>query len=387
MSLPTFHHAPVLVLDTNILRANPFPGATIWQRLAAGIRSGQLHVVIPEVVLRESARHRRQQMNKDREELRTAVATINRKLGPSRADSSLFRVPDTASVEAVLGEFSQADAERELRHEIVRAGFVVAPIPKVTQDEMLTWSLSGEPPFDNSDKGYRDALTWFCFCDVARDRRFLASEVILVSSDNDFGPQAISGVATFHAKLHQHLIDLLLIDRVFIAKKVDHVLGLLPKSVSHETLSDADRQLLLSTAVKYRCTAMAGQPLFWETADAGTEGWVENLELPSEIETLTFRTVTPALDSIVVGSAESYEDQTEVGSLIVQAGVAYDGFIYKHELKDVVDKVDVLDSDWNDQMMHVGSQFTARMDFSYVLLQREIQGVDLNRISAIEDRS
>ncbi len=296
----------------------------------------------------------------------------------------MFIVPESAAVDAALAEFTQAEAEQELREEIAELGFTAAPLSMVSQDEMLNWSLSSEPPFDNSDKGYRDALTWFSFCDVAREHRHTGHEVILVSADNDFGPAAVDGAATFHARLQRHLVEQDLDQGVSIFKSVDPVLRRLPKLAIRETLTDSERGEILFAAVEDQCLAMADQPLFWETADMEVEGWVDDLELPSVIETLTFRSVTPQLTTLSVDPAENYEDGTEVGTVMVTATAEYDGFIYKHELEDVADKVDVLDGDWNDQLMHVGGSFTAEIEFSYVLMRSGVEGMDLKRIQAIE---
>lgn len=49
----------------------------------------------------------------------------------------------------------------------------------------MDWSLSEHPPFDATDKGYRDALIWATVCEVAESAS-VGSTTVFITEDRDF---------------------------------------------------------------------------------------------------------------------------------------------------------------------------------------------------------
>jgi hypothetical protein len=136
-----------VVLDANLLVAN-FRSGNAFKLLLEGARTEQLVLVIPELVIREAA-------NKHREE----AAAKSRDL--EKAASGLDRLGVKVDLpEAVSATASTVGYEHRLRRTLREVNAVIAALPAVPHDKLLTKALDRRKPFAGSDAGYRDALLW-----------------------------------------------------------------------------------------------------------------------------------------------------------------------------------------------------------------------------------
>lgn len=161
------HRIPVVVLDTNLLQSDWMMQGLAMRVLRFMSWHDYLTVVIPAVVVEEIvANHER---NK-----RAAVSTLKRMNIERRRDGLpvVQSVQEPVDYRAFLGEFLSEAV----------SGWSVADWPSISHADMTGWSLAGEPPFDATDRGYRDALVW----ETARELAEQGGRVILASNDHDF---------------------------------------------------------------------------------------------------------------------------------------------------------------------------------------------------------
>jgi hypothetical protein len=72
-----------------------------------------------------------------------------------------------------------ADESERLRQEVLWNAGEIHAVPNVDHADLVRRSLERRPPFDSSDKGYRDALLWHIVLDLVRQ----GSDVVLASND------------------------------------------------------------------------------------------------------------------------------------------------------------------------------------------------------------
>lgn len=167
LRLPAAQLPTVVVLDTNVLQAD-------WMMRGLAIRvlrfmswHNYLTVVIPTVVLEEIV------SNHDRQKraAQTALAKLNRER--HRDGLPVVReVADPVDYRTYINEFMD---------EVV-SSWELAPYPAVQHEEIVKHSLSGSPPFDATDRGYRDFLVWETVRELAAQGR----HVVFASNDGDF---------------------------------------------------------------------------------------------------------------------------------------------------------------------------------------------------------
>lgn len=173
-----------VVLDASpLLDDRPLKKATTTGLLGAAKRE-ELIVVIPRVVVEEVVNAARGSFEKADRETEKANHILRQQLPEP---------PQAAKLD--VGELTKAF--REHFEGTLRAYDVeIAEHADVSHDEIVKRDLAKRKPFDESGRGYRDALIW----DVLKN--IDADEVIFVTSNtNDFCD------STDHARLHEDLRD------------------------------------------------------------------------------------------------------------------------------------------------------------------------------------
>src|SRR5205823_5922677 len=106
--------------------------------------------------------------------------------------------------------------------ELIQMRATIRPVPaSLDHDTLVNWSLWEHPPFDSTDKGYRDALIWATVRDAAEEAE-PGRIIVFITHDNDCcdGKQAI-----LHPKLVQDLARVTA-NTVSIARTIDDAIAL-----------------------------------------------------------------------------------------------------------------------------------------------------------------
>ena len=169
-----------VVLDTNIIFSDfHFKGAKI-KNLCESIKSTGNTVYIPEVVIDES-------INKYREELQSGKVKIERGL------SDVYRLTgkdiyDPSIVDTFISNEIKNYA-KNIREQIKKLGIKTIPYPTITHEELVMRDLARKRPFQESGKGYRDALIWMSvlsICERTSDIFYEPKLAFITKNHNDF---------------------------------------------------------------------------------------------------------------------------------------------------------------------------------------------------------
>jgi predicted nucleic acid-binding protein len=165
---------PRILLDTNVLVAN-FRPSNAFGLLLEGARSEQIELVVPELVLQEAAVKYRENVGARVAELEKSIARLKR----VDVEVSISNVPDPGALAVRY--------EAELRRSLKAAGAIVASLPAVGHDQLLSRALARRKPFKAGGAGYRDALIWETVLEQVRVSRSL---VFCTMDVSDFGDRA-----------------------------------------------------------------------------------------------------------------------------------------------------------------------------------------------------
>lgn len=160
-----------VLVDTNILggkKGRPL-GSNDMQQLLDETRRGNLVLVVPEIVLRESANLW--------SELVIAKASIYKGARETLVEASLVEAEDAVRVERAK---VRGGEEARLRQVLEEAGARVAALPALGQERVVERALRREQPFDKKGRdGYRDVILWETLLELARED----DPIVFVSND------------------------------------------------------------------------------------------------------------------------------------------------------------------------------------------------------------
>ncbi len=378
---------PLLVIDTNIIRSDPNFGSAQWQGLVAAVEAEEVDVAVPEVVVRESARHMEQRIKSARRELNTAVRAIHDQLRSSRLDApALTYLPSVAELRK-LPEITTEELRSELRNRFKELGFTVAPIPEAAHDQLVDWSLASHRPFDATDKGYRDALIWHTFCDLAAADS--AGFVVLVSDDNDY---CARGKTTPHEDLAGHLASIGRTESVGFARTVLEGLEVARAAMTNTSwwprVPSPRVTDLLMAAIRDAYTDMIGAPLTRDVYDDSTESLLPGVELPEELEAASISTARFEGESAVVSVVETYRGRTSVGTVEVRTSFGYEALMDKGEFYSTLDNDAVwtlVDPDYNRNYVAIEGEFGAVVEFAFVIdhQHENVMALDIEHVQLL----
>ena len=156
---------PVVILDTNALRGEngrkPLTRADTKMILELS-RSGNLRLVIPEVVLHELSRQWAEDLTESAVTLGRELKKINEALAEIGAPLQALTVPP----------LDRTDFYDFARNLFLAKSAEVPTVPDVPVAGLLVKDLDVRKPFARDGKGFRDALIWETireFCDILDD--------------------------------------------------------------------------------------------------------------------------------------------------------------------------------------------------------------------------
>lgn len=356
----------IYVVDSNILLADPSLEGIAWTRLRLLVQFGPLSIVVPEVVVREVARRRYKTLKR----LRSEAAT---KWGEALAAlcAAGLELPDGLPTVRELRSRPIQTAEQladRLRNELTEMGAVIRPVPTaIDHDTLVNWSLSEHPPFDSTDKGYRDALIWVTVREVTAEAHS-GCAVVFVTNDNDCcdGKEAI-----LHPELTQDLASVTA-NMVSIAKSIDDAISItaMDKVLTELTEPPLDlpsRTDQIGASIDAACQNLVGSELFDHL----------DVMLDRELDEPTALEVWPDLTTLSLDIHEVFEGGTEIGEAIVDAEIGYEATVLKEDSDGPNASWTVVDEEYDEDAVLVNGEFVAEMTFSFVIDDGGVQAIEL----------
>lgn len=140
-----------VILDTNIIFSDfHLKGARI-KNLCESVKSTGDTVYIPEVVVDES-------INKYREKTRECKLKIDRGISDFKRLTGKDVEDNPISDEFILKESEKY--ARSFKKQLQELGIKIIPYPSISHQELVKRDLARKKPFQETGKGYRDALIW-----------------------------------------------------------------------------------------------------------------------------------------------------------------------------------------------------------------------------------
>lgn len=180
----------LLVLDANVIVADPMLRSAIWPQLADAVRGGRVEVLLPTLALEEAiAAYQR---------LREAKAVEIQAVG--RKASRDVQAHLERAKKAALREGRKYP--KRIRTALEAVGVSMIDAPQVPHRDVARRAIARRRPFDENGSGYRDTLHWMSVLEVV-DERYEDEDIVFVSADR----RAFGGEGNARDELHEHLVD------------------------------------------------------------------------------------------------------------------------------------------------------------------------------------
>lgn len=376
-----------LVVDSNILFSNtPFDQSVPWKQLLlyAG-KYVDVDFIVPEIVVHERARHEADRIKKRRSEGATALHAARRAL-----KSAGIEIPETPTVQelrALVLESREQLSDR-MRAGLVHSGVVVAAIPRAAHEILVSWSIDSHPPFDSTDKGYRDALIWHTVRDVAAAHAE-GSTILFVTADGDY-TQKNHKSSGQQPELHPKLVDDLTrvtSNTVVVVRSLEEGIALIqaarvdrendgqsresaasvveptevntddkePSEEEVDALEDLDFRPSLHQLLRERMEG-ACQELVGEDIGSSYERYAQkfDFDIPN-VENTSVAAIDPDMSTMSIDVHEQFEGEVIIGAVSVQAEIRFEGYVYKADAYSVQGtwEWEVVNWEWNDHYVLV----------------------------------
>lgn len=140
-----------IVIDTNIIHNDFFLKNAQIISLCETAKICGIQVLVPQIVIDEVVNHYREKIDAANKDLEKAKSSLS------------FFYPDES-----VGDYFSSDKAAQLlkdyRDELIKRleelGITIIPYPKISHEELVKRDLARRKPFQESGKGYRDALIW-----------------------------------------------------------------------------------------------------------------------------------------------------------------------------------------------------------------------------------
>src|SRR6185312_1955409 len=228
--------------------------------LLAADKYPHITFVVPDVVVHELARQEAQRLKSSRSQGAKALGAARAAF--ARAGLDFPDTPTVAEIRAAPLD-SRHDIADRMRALLSAAGITVAPIPAIDHAALLAWSLDEHPPFDSTDKGYRDALIWVTVRDIAADQPN-GTSVIFACADNDFSEKG-SRSSKDRVLCQELVADLtaVTLNPVTAVESLHAAINMLPEFADLEPDFDDDLDAVevLGAVVEAACDRLVGEEI------------------------------------------------------------------------------------------------------------------------------
>lgn len=373
---------PTIVPDTaEVDRAHALTSRG-WGELLIRCRRGDVKIVVPDVVIREAARH--------------FGPAVHTQLAPSSRLVRMLNVlgvtdlPDLDAITEAIGEPAEFYAAH-LRRRLESHGAVVAPVPEVSQEQILARDLAGRKPFRSggkgqSGKGYRDTLIWETILELVRD--LPEDEIIyfVTTNTDDFGKGKDGGLAD---DLEEDLVALGRPGSVevvltagsqhlgpHLADHFDQIDTMIAESYETEGPADIARDAVIGQAESL-------------TSDLtiGPNGSDADILIPRDIDDPTLEALDVAAETFDYWTYETYEGDTTSLGASVEVDATIHGYMAKPDwyvLDEDEDRmIQVMDSDWNEHYVWVEVLVRLRLSFQVLVVGESLEDISLDGVEVI----
>lgn len=326
---------PVVVVDTTEFRRDLTLSGSWWLQVRLWGLAGKIQLWVPEVVVREAAKHYSTQLNLHLSKLRDADAALGKLNFENGTQPSIEDYRSWA-------DGLSAGYEQWLRDWLGHVGAVILPLPKMPHDEILSRALREEKPFrmkgDGTKKGpdgYRDMLIWASVAEHSRAHLGTSDTLVLVT-DNHTDFCEANDHETVAAVLRVDLGDAV---PIVLRRAALSELAQLVSAQRHDAAEVKLQQELaidgvawttLRDAVQKECEALADRAIADIDRDQrfGTGLNFDELRLPMDEPRLRWLEVDlEAVHAIVYGTDPDYEPPLILARVSVTAEADIEGFI------------------------------------------------------------
>lgn len=180
----------LVVLDANVIVADPMLRGAVWPQLADAISGGRVEVLLPALALEEAiAVYQRL-----RETKAVEIHAVGRKASRG-VQAHLQRAMKAARKEA-------RKYPKRIRRALTAIGVTTLDSPRATHDMIVRRAISRRRPFDENGSGYRDTLHWMSVLELVNER-YEADDIVFVSGDR----RAYGAEGKSNHLLHPHLVE------------------------------------------------------------------------------------------------------------------------------------------------------------------------------------
>lgn len=370
---------PTIVPDTTELERAQVLTSGGWGDLLNRCRRGDLRIVVPDVVIREAARHFGPAVAKELAPSTRLLETL-RSLG-------VADLPDLEEVRSAIGD-PQAFYIERLRSRLERHDAVVAPVPEVSQEQILARDLAGRKPFIASGKGYRDALIWETVLELVRSLPEGDVVYLVTKNKGDFANDDGGLAADLDA-------DLVALDRPGVVVRVDTAVQLRDHLGEHFELIDAEVAETWSTSIDRDDTedvaldAVMGKVESLPGDLTVGPGDDADITVPAEVEEATLEALDPDAGTFDYWIYDTFDGDTTALGASIEADATVDGYMYKsdwyglYEDEEEDRRIRVLDPDWNDHYVLVQVEMRLRLTFQLLVVGEGVEDISVDSVEVL----
>lgn len=166
-----------LLLDANVMFANPLLRGRQWDSVADAVVSETLEVFVPLLAIEETVAR-----IKDAAAARQRALKKDMRVWPAEARELLKQAIEASQ------RFAD-DYETQLRGRLRQMGAEIREYPNVDHQVIAERAITRRAPFDPDGNGYRDALHWHTFLELLEEVEPEDPYAVLLSADRKaFGP-------------------------------------------------------------------------------------------------------------------------------------------------------------------------------------------------------
>lgn len=340
---------PIVFLDTNSLRVRKPLSNANSRMIQALSRSGQIRLVVPDVVLHELSRQWAEEAEENAEKLALARKSLNETLDELGDENLVLQLPSL-------------DRERFYQHArqlLTEKRAEIPATPSVSTEYLLNKDLNVTKPFSRDGKGFRDALIWETIRALCDDLENTSEPTIFVTNNHTDFCEERGG------RLHQDLRkDLATGREVEVLPSLHHLLqhvAIKPLVESHREIESQLQRDRLEELIDLPVAELHGRDVEDVVGVYVGSGLFE-VPVTTGLDGATFDEIMPDPETL---GYDIYRDGDESTVRVsFEADCSFDGFIDKANYFMDEGNSYALFEDWNDHMFRVGSSGRVRFVFS-----------------------
>lgn len=353
---------PIVFLDTNSLHGRKPLSNANSRMLQALSRSGQIRLVLPDVVLHELSRQWAEQAQENIEKLAKARKSLDEALAEFGDENLVLQLPSL-------------DRERFYQHTrqlLTEKRVEIPATPGVPVGHLLHKDLNVIKPFSRDGQGFRDALIWETIRTLCNDLENASGPTIFVTKNHTDFCEGKGG------RLHQDLRNELSAGREVevlpsLHDLLQHV-AIKPLVESHREIESQLQRDRLEELIDLPVAELHGRGVE-EVVGVYVGSGLFEVPVSTGLDGATFDEIMPDPETL---GYDIYRDGDESTVRVTfEADCSFDGFIDKADYYSDEGDSYALFEDWNDHMFRVGSSGRVRFVFSGTTIGTNLENLVL----------